>query len=448
MPTNNAHKLETEPIGKLLTSYAVPAILGMLVMALYNIVDRMFIGQGVGSDAIAGLALTFPVMTITTAVGTLIGVGASTRISIVLGMKDKVWAEKILGNSLVLTVALSAVYVTCFVLYMDELLLLFGGSEATIPYAHEYLMYILPGMALTNLAYSFNGMMRSSGYPTKAMWTMAMGAVINVALDPLFIFTFDLGIKGASIASVISMAITAALVMHHFLTPKSYIRFRRHSFTLELRIIRNIISIGMAPFLMNITASLVNVLLNRQLQAYGGDIAIGSFGIANTYILLIIMIILGLCQGMQPIVGYNYGAQRADRVMDTYFLTATIAVFITTISTILAQLFPEAIARCFTTDEQLIASTVNCLHKMTWVFPLVGFQIVTTNLFQSVSMAKISIFLSLTRQVLFLIPMLMILPSMFGVNGVWHAFPASDFAATVTSVVIIYYYRQLFTSPR
>ena len=266
--TPPSNKLETEPVGKLLWQYAVPAIVGTMVMSLYTIIDRIFIGQGVGPDAISGLALTFPIMNLTAAVGMLVGAGASARISIVLGQKDPVRAEKILGNSLVLTLALAACYILFFIFFMDDILRQFGGSDKTIPYAREFLFYLLPGMALTNLCYSFNNMMRASGYPQKAMITMLIGAVMNVILDPIFIFWFKMGIKGAAIATVISMAVSTVFVMYHFIGKESSIRFHKHSFRLQGQIIRNIVSIGMSPFLINLTAKIRRRYGNRGIRHY------------------------------------------------------------------------------------------------------------------------------------------------------------------------------------
>ncbi len=448
MQTTHSNKLETEPVGRLLWKYGLPAITGTMVMSLYNIIDRIFIGQGVGTDAIAGLALTFPIMSITSAIGMLVGAGASARISIVLGMKDRVWAEKILGNSLILTFVLASLYITTFLLFMDKILLEFGGSANTIPYAREYLLYLMPGMVLMNLCFGFNSMMRSSGYPTKAMLTMILGAVVNVILDPIFIFHLKLGIKGAAIATVLSMAISTAFVMHHFMSANSFIRFHRHSFKLEKRIIRNILSIGLSPFLINITASTVNVLLNRQLYAYGGDIAIGAYGIINSYITLIVMLILGLCQGMQPIVGYNYGANQPLRLKRVYLLTSAIAVGLTTLGSLLALVVPQFISQCFTQDPELIAVASRGLRLTMLAFPIVGFQIVTTNLFQSLGMASRSIFLSLSRQVLFLIPLLHIFPLFWQLDGLWLASPVADTIATVVTALLIYHQRKIFVPKR
>lgn len=439
-----SNSLATEPIGKLLWKYAVPAIVGTMVMSLYTIIDRIFIGQGVGPDAISGLALTFPILTLTAAIGMLVGAGAAARISIVLGQKDPRRAEMILGNSLILSLGLSCCYTIFFIFFMDDILRQFGGSDRTIPYAREFLFYLLPGMALTNLCFSFNSMMRASGYPKKAMITMLIGAVMNVILDPIFIFWFEMGIKGAAIATVISMAVSTAFVMYHFIGKESSIRFHRYSFRLQGQIIRNIVSIGMSPFLINLTASAVAIFMNTSLQKYGGDTAIGAFGIINSYGMLIVMLIIGLCQGMQPIVGFNFGAGNLQRMQKALTLTATVATIITTIGFIGSTFFPQYLARAFTTDAHLIEVSSAGLRITMMMFPIVGAQIVITNFFQSIGKASISIFLSLSRQVLFLIPAILLLPHLWGLEGVWYASPVADGIATLVTVWVLFAQRKLF----
>ena len=333
-------KLERDKIGSLLLHYSVPAIVGMVVASLYNIVDRVFIGQGVGPLAISGLALTFPLMTLIAAIGTLVGVGASARLSIVLGMKDIKWARNILGNAFILTFVLSAVFITIAMIYLSEILVAFGGSEQTIPYAIDYLKIVIPGSVLTNVSYSFSGMMRASGYPQKSMYTILIGVVLNVILDPIFIFGFGLGIQGAAIATVISMFVSAVFVMNHFFNPKHVVHFEKGCMHLRGYIIRNISSIGMAPFLMNVAACGVNIIMNHQLVRQGGDLAIGAYGILNSYAILIVMSVMGLCQGMQPIVGYNYGAQKYKRMKDTLLLTLRVGTLIMVIGFVVCELFP------------------------------------------------------------------------------------------------------------
>lgn len=436
---NDIHReLASLPVGRLLWKYSVPAIVGTMVMSLYNVIDRIFIGQGVGADAISGLALTFPIMSLTGAIGMLVGLGASARISIVLGQNDQVKAEKILANSLILTLSFALCYLTFFAIYMDDILRSFGGSDRTIPYAREFLIYIMPGMLCTNLCYSFNNMMRASGYPSKAMYTMLIGAISNLILAPIFIFWLGWGIKGAAIATDIAMSISAAFVMAHFFNPKSQLRFHRQYFKLEWAILFNIVSIGLAPFLVNVASSVINAIINTSLYRYGGDEAIGAFGIFNSYATLVVMLIIGLCQGMQPIVGYNYGSGNYVRMKKAFLLTAAVATVCCTIGWIGSTFFPYYIIRAFTTDEELIQVAIHGVRIAMGVFPIVGVQIVTTNLFQSLGMASKSIFLSLTRQVICLIPLLLIFPRMYGLTGVWVAMPVSDTIATIITLALLW----------
>lgn len=444
MTNSTSNNLGNEPIGKLLWQYALPAIVGTMVTSLYNIIDRIFIGQGVGADAISGLALTFPVMSLGAAIGMLVGAGGAARISIVLGQEDRKRAEKILGNSLILIILFAFIYITLFWIFLTPILEQFGGSANTIPYAEKYLRIIIPGMILTNLCYGFNNMMRASGYPNKAMYTMLIGAVCNLILDPLLIFGFDMGIEGAAIATNISMFISMAFVLGHFIRPSSYIRFHKDSFKLEWKIIYNIISIGLSPFLINVTACGVTLIMNTSLQLYGGDLALGAYGIVNSVATLIVMMIIGLCQGMQPIVGFNYGADQRKRMQKAYLLTVKVATVITTTGFLAIMIFPEFIARAFTRDEELIILSSHALRQVMFAFPIVGFQIVSTNFFQSIGMASKSIFLSLSRQVLFLIPLLLIFPYFWGLNGIWLASPYADTIASVVTLALVWSQRKLF----
>ena len=422
-------KLERDKIGSLLLHYSVPAIVGMVVASLYNIVDRVFIGQGVGPLAISGLALTFPLMTLIAAIGTLVGVGASARLSIVLGMKDIKWARNILGNAFILTFVLSAVFITIAMIYLSEILVAFGGSEQTIPYAIDYLKIVIPGSVLTNVSYSFSGMMRASGYPQKSMYTILIGVVLNVILDPIFIFGFGLGIQGAAIATVISMFVSAVFVMSHFFNPKHVVHFEKGCMHLRGYIIRNISSIGMAPFLMNVAACGVNIIMNHQLVRQGGDLAIGAYGILNSYAILIVMSVMGLCQGMQPIVGYNYGAQKYKRMKDTLLLTLRVG---------------GLLVSAFTSDPGLKSMAVKGIRLAFIMLPVVGFQIIISNFFQSISKAPKAIFMSLSRQVIFLIPSLYLFSKWFGLTGVWLSIPFSDLLAALVALILILREKRFF----
>lgn len=437
--TNGADKLRdllTKPVGRLLWEYSLPTVIGTVVMSLYNVIDRIFIGRGVGSDAIAGLTITFPVMNLAAALGVLIGAGASARVSIMLGAKDEKGAHLVLGNSLVLIIVNAIIYLTFFAIYLDEILIAFGASPATLPYARDFVLYILPGMLVMNITFSFNNIMRASGYPNRAMVTMLIGAGANLILAPIFIFTLDLGIKGAAIATDIAMTISAVFVMAHFFAPRSTLRFRRGIYRLKWRIMLSIAAIGAAPSLVNAASSAINAIVNTNLRDYG-DNAIAAAGIFSTYTSLLCMVIVGLCQGMQPIIGYNYGAGRADRAISTLWLTVGVSSAVSIGGSAFGLLCPDLIAKAFTVDTALIDVTVNALSITLIMFWIVGFQIVATNFFMSIGKAGRSIFLSLTRQVLFLIPMLLILPRHLGLQGVWASFPASDTLATIVTAAMI-----------
>jgi len=426
-------QLEHEKVGRLLLKYAIPAVVGTMVNALYNIVDRIFIGQGVGAMAISGLTLTLPILIFLQAFGMLIGIGAATRISIHLGRKQQGMAEKVLGNAFVLSLLLSALTLTPCMIWMDELLLAFGGSEQTIPYAKDYLYIAIPGNIFATLNFNFSAVMRASGYPKRSMFAMMIGAFSNVILDAVFIFVLDMGIRGAAIATVISMMISAVFVLSHFINPASLLRFKRHTYRLQWPVIWGIISIGIAPFAMQLASSLVNVILNHSLKTYGGDLAIGANGIVSSIGMLLVMLNIGIAQGMQPIIGYNYGAGLQKRVLETLKIVIIVATGITGTGFLCAVLFPEWMVRAFTNDPEMTAISANGLRLMLLAFLPVGSQIAITQFFQSIGIAWKSMFLSLSRQFLFLIPAILILPPIFGLDGVWLAGPVSDLAAAVAA---------------
>lgn len=434
---SDPHELETEPIPKLLWKFALPAVITTLTTSLYNLIDRIFIGQGAGALAISGLALSLPIMNFLQAFGTLVGVGASTRVSIVLGMHDRDWAERILGNALVLTFIIWAFLSLLCLALLHPLLTTFGGSENTIPYAADYLKIIIPGYIFSNLAYSFCNIIRASGAPRMSMNIMLIGVAVNLVLDPLFIFGFKWGIQGAAVATVLSMFVSSIFTMYHFLRHDAYIRFTRSTMKLKASIVKNILSIGMSPFLMNVAASIVAVILNTRLFKYGGDLAVGAYGIINGYAILFVMFVIGLCQGMQPIVGYNYGAKKMDRSKQAFFLSVKAGSVITVFGFLLMELFPGMAARAFTPDIELIGIAKNGFRFIFLMFPFVGFQIVTSNFFQSLGKVHLSIFLSLTRQVLFLIPALFLCSRFWGLNGVWAATPVADCLSILVTIFIL-----------
>ena len=437
MEDKRLNELAERPVGRLLWEYSLPAVVGMLVMALYNVVDRIFIGQCVGPDAIAGLAICFPMMSLATAMGVLIGVGSTARISIMLGASRLDEAQRIFGNAFVLTIVIGITYMILFMVYLDPMLRLFGASDATLPYARTYMLVLMPGLLLTNITYGFNNIMRASGYPRRAMLTMIIGAVVNVALDPLFILVFDWGIAGASVATVIAMAVSAVFVLAHFFRRNVTLRFKRGIFRLNWRIFIGIISIGAAPAIVNAASCIVNALANHSLLSYGGDRDIGAAGIMVTYTSLLVTIVLGLCQGLQPIIGYNYGAGNMNRLRRAFYLAVVAASVVTCVGGLYGFFWPSTIARVFTTDADLISATDRALGICLAVFPVVGFQIVSTCFFQSIGNATESIIVGLLRQVIFLIPLLIYLPRLFNVEGVWMAFPISDAAATVVTLVLL-----------
>ncbi len=444
MSTTASNKLGTEKIGKLIWEYSIPSIVGTVVMSLYNIVDRIFIGQGVGPYAISGLALTFPFMILLMAFGMLIGAGASSRLSISLGQNDIIKAEKILGNALTLSVIITGTVSLITYLLMHDMLRWFGGTEETIKYAEDYMRIIIPFSIFSAVNFGFNNIMRASGFPKKAMLTMIIGAVLNSGLDALFIYVFDWGIEGAAWATVISYGVGSIWVLSHFLDSKSHIRFKRGIFKLEKGIVSSILSIGMSPFSMQLVSSLVLVLVNSTLLKHGGDLAIGAYGIINSLIIMVVMVVLGLNQGTQPIVGYNFGAKQYDRMFTTLRVSIIAATVLTTGGFLMGWLFPRFSVRFFTTDEDLINISTNALHLVTIFFSLIGFQIVISNFFQSIGKAKISIFLSMTRQFIFLIPLILILPQFWGLNGAWLAMSFSDALSAIVAFATLYRFNKNF----
>ena len=431
-------ELGTEKVSKLLRQYAVPAIIAMTASSLYNMVDSIFIGHGVGKFAIAGLALTFPLMNLGAAFGALVGVGASATISMLLGQKNYDMANKVLGNVVTLNTIIGIVYTIVFLAFLDPILYFFGASENTIGYARDYMTIILFGNIITHMYLGLNAVMRSSGMPKKAMYTTIFTVVINAILDPIFIYVFDWGIKGAAIATVIAQSLALAWIVRIFSNKSLVIHFKKGIYKLKARIVKDVISIGMAPFFMNTAACLIVILINQGLQRHGGDLAIGAYGIVNRVSFVFVMIVLGLNQGMQPIVGYNFGARQFNRVMGTLKLTIIIATAIMTLGFLAAEIFPRSICMIFTTDEELIQHAVKGMRIVFMCFPIVGFQIVTGNFFQSVGMAGKSVFLSLTRQLLFLLPGLLILPHFLGTNGIWISMPVSDALSSFVAFVILY----------
>ncbi len=443
-------ELETLSVPRLLWIYALPAVVSQVISSIYNIVDRVFLGQYVGALAIAGLAITLPVMNVVHAFGSLVGAGSGARMSIVLGRKDVRWAEKILGNSMLLTFLFGFLFVAATYLFMDPILHAFGASDATIAYARDYVEIVMPGMFLTTLTFNLASLIRASGYPNKSMWIMVIGAVLNIVLDALFIVVFQWGIAGAAWATTISMAVSSAFAVAHFVKKSSFIRFKRHCWEPKLYIFRNILAIGISPFSMNLAASGVAVIINRQLIRYGGDMAVGAYGIINSASIIIFMLLLGICQGMQPIAGYNYGARHSQRLRQTYRLTLRVCVLTGLAGMLACCLLPGPILRCFTTDSELTALATPAIRFLTIMFPFIGFTITNSQFFQSIDKPWIAIVTSLSRQVIFLIPMMFIVPVIFencggsGLTGVWSSCTISDVLGAVLAAALLYTQRKVF----
>ena len=451
---DRTRELETKSIARLLWLYALPSIVSQIIASVYNIADRMFLGQCVGPLAIAGLGITMPIMNIIHAFGSLVGVGSAARMSIVLGKKDYKWAEDILGNSMLLTFLLGILFLTGSYVFMDNILTMFGASDDTIAYAREYMDIVLPGMFMTTVTFNLAGLIRATGYPIKSMWILAGGAVLNIILDAIFIFALDWGIGGAAWATTISMTVSGIVAVLHFLQKKSFIRFRRHSWKPKLYIFRNILLIGMSPFLMNVAASGVVALLNRQLIHYGGDLAMGAYSIVNTFASLSVMLILGVCQGMQPIAGYNYGAGHPDRLKAVYRLTLWVNVLIGFLGAVLALTIPHILLRAFTDDATLIQIGTPAMRFVIVMFPLVGFTITNSNFFQSIDKPWIAIVTSLSRQVLFLAPMIYLIPPLFvdagasGLTGVWASMTISDVLGATLAFILMLTQRHVFNTSK
>lgn len=417
--------------------YAVPAIVAMTAASLYNMMDSIFIGHGVGPLAIAGLAVTFPFINLAAAFGSLVGVGASTLVSVKMGQKDLKSAEAVLGNVLVMNTVIGLLFMGICLIFLDQILIFFGASADTLPYARDYMKVILYGNLITHIYMGLNEVMRSSGYPQRAMAATLFAVAINGVLNALFIFVLDMGIMGAALGTICAQFLALIGVLCHFFSKKSYIRFQRGIFRLKLHIVVGMLAIGLSPFLMNICSCLVVMLVNNGLQSHGGDMYIGAYGIVNRIVFLFIMIVMGFNQGMQPIAGYNFGARQTDRVIKILKYTILCGTTVTVIGFLICQLFPRVIIRLFTTDESLIALAEHGMHIIMLLFPVIGFQMVATSFFQSIGMAWKAIFLSLTRQLIFLVPCLFLLPQYWGPDGVWRSFPVADALATITTALML-----------
>lgn len=437
-------ELGTEKIGKLLTQYAIPAIIAQIAASLYNLIDRAFIGHipNVGTDAISGLTNTFPFMNLSVAFGAMIGVGGATLLSVRLGQRDYDSAKNILGNLVTLNIIVGVIFATVSFLFIDEILLFFGASENTLPFARDYMEVILLGNIITHLYFGINAALRSSGHPQQAMTATIMTVIINAILTPLFIFAFGLGIRGAALATILAQATTLVWQTKLLSNPNELLHLQRGIYKLKSEIVQKILRIGMSPFLINTAACMVVIIINKGLRENSisiedGDISTAAYGISNSMQFIFVMIVLGLTQGMQPIVSYNFGAKRSDRVRKALMLTMSWATVVTIVGFAVCVGFPELVVRIFTSEPLLIERASWAMRIMCMFMPVIGFQLVTTNFFQSIGKVNRSIFLSLTRQVLMLIPLLVTLPHFLGIKGVWYSMPISDVIAAILTVITL-----------
>lgn len=429
--------LGSENVWKLLIQYAIPSVIAMTASSLYNIIDSIFIGQGVGALAISGLAITFPLMNLGAAFGSLVGVGASTLMSLRLGQKDYSSANNILGNVFVLNLILGAAYSLVVLLFLDPILYFFGASADTLPYAKEYMVVILLGNVITHLYFGLNAMLRATGNPTKSMLSTIFSVVINIVLAPIFIYKFGWGIQGAAIATIIAQLSMLLWQIKLFSNKENFIHLQKGIFTLKKKIVLDSLSIGIAPFLMNAVSCVIVIIINKSLVAHGGDLDVGAYGIVNRVAFLFVMVVMGLNQGMQPIAGYNYGANQIERVNKVLKYTILLATGVMILAFAVSQLIPHAVASVFTKDDTLINLAVPGLKIVFLCYPIVGFQMVTGNFFQSIGSAKKAIFMSLSRQLLFLLPGLLILPHFYDVKGVWLSFPVADSLSSIIAFFML-----------
>ena len=434
---DRSKQLGEENIGKLLMKFSIPAIVGMLVNALYNVVDRIFIGQ-VDTLALSGVTITFPISIIIMAFGMLVGIGAAALISIRLGQQKKEEAEHILGNAFALIIIISLIVTTLGLIFLEPMLLKFGASADTMPYAKQYITIILIGTVFQSVGFGLNNIIRAEGNPRIAMFTMLIGGILNTIMDPIFIFVFHMGTRGAAIATVISQIVNTVWVLYYFLGGKSVLKILYKNLRLDTKVVKSIFAIGMSPFSMQIAASIVTIISNKSLVKYGGDVSLGAMGAIMSIAMLVLMPIFGINQGCQPIIGYNYGAKRYDRVKHALKLAIIAATTITTTGFIIIQLFSEQLISIFSNDPALIEVGARGIKIYLFMLPVIGFQIVSSNYFQAVGKAKISIFLGLSRQVILLIPLLFILPRFFELNGVWASAPTSDIISSILTAVFLF----------
>lgn len=432
--------LGTENVGKLLSKYAIPAIIAMTASSLYNMVDSIFIGQGVGPLAISGLAITFPFMNLGAAIGAMVGVGASTVTAMELGKKNYAKSCRALSNTVMLNVFFGIIFTIVCLIFLKPILFFFGASENTLPYAYEYMQVILLGNIITHLYHGLNSVLRASGHPNEAMIATIITVIANIFLDWLFIYPLDMGIRGAAIATVIAQTLPLIYLFKIFLNKNEIVHFDKNDFVFDIKIIKDILAIGLSPFLLNTALCVIIILINNGLKKFGGDLSVGAYGIVNRVTFFFTMIVMGITQGMQPIVSYNYGARQYSRVTEALKKAILLSFLTLTIGFIIGETIPRFVCSFFTADEELLNYSIDGMKIVMATFPIISFPIVIGNFFQSIGKAKKSIVLSLSRQVLFLIPLLLILPNFIGIKGVWLSIPISDIIATILSIIMIYRY--------
>jgi len=437
-------ELGTKPVGRLLWQYALPAMVAMTASSLYNIIDRAFIGQVVGANAIAGLGITFPLMNLSAAFGAAVGVGASTCISVKLGQKDYKTAEHLLGNTVTLNLIIGFLFMVVCLVFLDPILRFFGASDATLPYARQFMEVILAGNVITHMYFGMNAVLRAAGKPRQAMYSVLFTVGMNILLILAFVWWLRMGIRGAALATVSSQSMALCWQMWLFSDKRELLHLQRGIYRLKANLVRNIMAIGVSPFLMQTTSCVIVIFMNNQFVRYGGDMGVGAYSIANSVVMMFFMFVMGVTQGMQPIVGYNYGAEKYDRMLRCLWIAIAVATAILIAGWALAMLFPYQIARIFTTDATLIEMSARGLRWDMLVFFVVGSQAVTTNFFQCIGKVKISIFLSLSRQLFLLLPMAYVFPLLWDLDGLWASMPASDFGSWAMTIPLLLWYMKKF----
>ncbi len=443
-----ALEMGTKPVGQLLWQYALPAIVAMSASSIYNIIDRAMIGQIVGPEAIAGLGITFPFMNLSAAFGAAVGVGSSASISVKLGQRDYQTAQNLLGNTMTLNLIIGFSFMVISLLFLDPILYFFGASEVTLPYAREFMTIILLGNVMTHMYFGMNAVLRAAGKPKHAMYSVLFTVAMNIVLVVMFVWWFRWGIRGAALATVTSQTLAMCWQLWLFSDKQEILHLKRGIYKLKQRLVTSIIAIGISPFLMNVTSCVIVIIMNNQFVRYGGDMAVGAYSIANSVVMMFFMFVMGVCQGMQPIVGYNYGAEKYDRMLRCLFLAIGYATLILLIGWALSMLFPREIARIFTTDPTLMDMSARGIKLDMLVFFVVGSQATITHFFQSIGKVKVSIFLSLSRQLFLLLPMVYVFPLFWDLDGVWYSMPASDFGSFAMTIPMLMWYMKKFKEVR